>query len=81
MNRLTFATIAGGALTAAALGLAAGAQAAPKGIGSKVVLNKIGTGPLDRCTVDSVRPGETIPRTVHAGDEVLNQIVYLTAKC
>ena len=94
MNRLTFATIAGGALTAAALGLAAGAQAAPKGIGSaqdtvntlessgyKVVLNKLGTGPLDRCTVDSVRPGETIPRTIHAGDEVLNQIVYLTAKC
>ena len=24
------------------------------------VLNKIGTGPLDQCTVDSVRPGETV---------------------
>jgi hypothetical protein len=79
-------------------GLPAGAQAAPSGIGSaqdtvdelensgyKVVLNKLGTAPLDHCSVDSVRPGETVTRPVRAGGELVNQIVYqtvyLTAKC
>jgi hypothetical protein len=98
MNRLTLGTIAGGAFIALALGLPAGAQAAPSGIGSaqdtvndlendgfKVVLNKMGAGPLDHCTVDSVRPGETVTRPVQSGGDVLNQIVYqtvyLTAKC
>jgi hypothetical protein len=95
---LTFATIAGGAFIALALGLPAGAAAAPSGIGSaqdtvnelqdngfKVVLNKMGPGPLDHCTVDSVQPGETVTRPVQAGGELVNQIiyqtVYLTAKC
>lgn len=98
MNRLTFATIAGGALIALALGDPAGANAAPSGIGSAqdtvdelesngygVVVNKLGAAPLDRCTVDSVRPGETIIRPVRAGSDVVHQIVYqtvyLTAKC
>lgn len=98
INRLTFATIAGGALIALALGFPAGAYAAPSGIGSaqdtvnelensgyKVVLNKLGTGPLDHCTVDSVRPGETVTRPVAAGHGLVNQVVYqtvyLTAKC
>jgi hypothetical protein len=98
MNRLTLGTIAGGAFVALALGLPAGVQAAPSGIGSaqdtvndlenngfKVVLNKMGAGPLDHCTVDSVRPGETVTRPVQSGGDVLNQIVYqtvyLTAKC
>ena len=55
--------------------------------GYQVVLNKIGTGPLDQCTVDSVRPGETVTRPVHngPGDDMVNQIVYqtvyLTANC
>jgi hypothetical protein len=98
MNRLVLAAIAAGALIALALELPAGAQAAPSGIGSaqdtvneledngfKVVLNKMGTGPLDHCTVDSVRPGETVTRPVQHGGELVNQIVYqtvyLTAKC
>jgi hypothetical protein len=64
MNRSTLATIAGGAFIALAVGFPAGAQAAPSGIGSaqdtvnelenngfKVVLNKMGAGPLDHCTV------------------------------
>jgi hypothetical protein len=55
LNRPTLATIAGGAIIALTLGLPAGAQAAPSGIGSaqdtvnelensgfKVVLNKMG---------------------------------------
>ena len=54
---------------------------------TKLSLNKIGTGPLDQCTVDSVRPGETVTRPVQngPGDDVVNQIVYqtvyLTANC
>ena len=43
------------------------------------------TGPLDHCTVDSVRPGETVIRPVQNGSELVNEIVYqtvyLTAKC
>ena len=98
INSLTFATIAGGAFIALALGLSAGAQAAPSGVGSaqdivseledngfKVVLNKMGAGPLDHCTVDSVRPGERVTRPVPNGGELVNEImyqtVYLTAKC
>ncbi len=97
-NSLTIATVAGGAFVAMALGLPAGAQAAPSGIGSaqdtvnelerngfKVMLNKMGTGPLDHCTVDSVRPGMTVIRPVQHGVNLVNQIVYqsvyLTAKC
>ena len=72
-----------------ALGLPAGAQAAPSGIGSaqdtvnelehngfKVVLNKMGAAPLDHCTVDSVRPGETVSRLVQNGNQLVNQTVY-----
>jgi len=98
MNRSTVATIAGGAIIALAVGLPASAHAAPSGIGSaqdtvnelenngfKVVLNKMGAGPLDHCTVDSVRPGETVIRPVQNGGDPVNQIVYqtvyLTAKC
>ena len=98
INRSTSAAIAGGAFVALALGLPAGAQAAPSGIGSaqdtvhelenngfRVVLNKMGTGPLDHCTVDSVRPGETVTRPVQSGGELVDQIVYqtvyLTARC
>jgi hypothetical protein len=98
INKLTSAAIAGGAFITLAVGLSAGAQAVPSGIGSaqdtvneledngfKVVLNKMGAGPLDHCTVDSVRPGETVTRSVQNGGELVNQIVYqtvyLTAKC
>jgi hypothetical protein len=98
MNRSALATIAGGAFVALALGFPAGAQAAPSGIGSaqdtvnelenngfNVVLNKMGEGPLDHCTVDSVRPGMSVIRPVQNGDALVNQIVYqtvyLTAKC
>ena len=98
MNIFPFAVIAGGSLTTLAMGLAAGAEAAPSGVGSaqdtvnelehngfKVVLNKMGAAPLDHCTVDSVRPGETVSRLVQNGNQLVNQTVYqtvyLTAKC
>jgi hypothetical protein len=98
INRSTLATLAGGAFIAVALGFPAIAAAAPSGIGSaqdtvdeleshgfNVVLNKMGPGPLDHCTVDSVRPGLTVIRPVRNGGDMVNQIVYqtvyLTAKC
>ena len=98
MNRSTLATIAGGACIALALGFPAGAHAAPSGIGSaqdtvnelenngfKVVLKKIGSAPLDLCTVDSVLPGEKVTHAVKADNEVVSRVVYqtvyLTAKC
>jgi hypothetical protein len=100
MHKLTFATVTGAALAALALGAPAGATATPLGVGSaqdtvntlensgyKVVLNKLGPGPLDQCTVGSVRPGEMITRPVSngPGEDVVNQIVYqtvyLTANC
>lgn len=98
INSLTFAASTGGTLVALALALPVDARAAPSGIGSaqdtvneledngfKVVLNKMGAGPLDHCTVDSVRPGETVTRPVQSGgelvDQILYQTVYLTAKC
>ena len=99
MNRSTLAAIAGeGALVALAVGFPAMAQAAPSVIGSaqdtvdelenngfNVVLYKIGQGPLDQCTVNSVRPGLTVIRPVQNGGALVNRIVYqtvyLTAKC
>jgi hypothetical protein len=98
ISRSTLAAFMAGAFIALALGLSPGAQAAPSSIGSaedianeledngfKVVLNKMGAGPLDRCTVDSVRPGETVTGPVQNGAALVNQIVYqtvyLTAKC
>jgi hypothetical protein len=97
MNSWILATTAGGVLVALAGGLPA-AQAAPSGPGSaqaavdeleksgyKVVLNKLGTGPLDRCSVDSVRPGAKVMRPVvtvaSLADQIVSQTVYLTAKC
>ena len=97
-SRVILAAVAVGAVIALPLGAPSSAHAAPSGIGSaqdtvhelesngfRVVLNKMGTRPLDHCTVDSVRPGETVTRPVHSGGELVDQIVYqtvyLTAKC
>ncbi|WP_232005039.1 hypothetical protein [Mycobacterium sp. ACS1612] len=53
--------------------------------GFKVVLNKLGAAPLDHCTADSVRPGERVTQPVWegtaAGDQIVFQMVYLTARC
>jgi hypothetical protein len=68
-------TIAAGAMALATLGLAGVANAAPSGPvtasetvsslqadGFHVILNKVGTAPLDGCSVTSVRPGQTFAR-------------------
>jgi hypothetical protein len=65
-------SLAAGALTVAALGLTAPANAAPAGPSSadasidqlraqglEVVVNRTGTAPLAQCTVNAVRPGQT----------------------
>ncbi|KWX25685.1 hypothetical protein [Mycolicibacterium wolinskyi] len=83
MYELAVAALTGSALSALTLGFPAETLAAPSGIGSaqdtvneleqdgyRVVLYKMGPAPLDRCTVDSVRPGEAVTQTV-----------YLTARC
>ncbi|ORA26625.1 hypothetical protein [Mycobacterium aquaticum] len=83
MYGLAYATITGGALSAFTLGLAAPAVASPSGVGSaqdtmtqleqdgyQVVVTRQGLGPLERCTVNSVKP---LP--------VVRQTVLLTARC
>jgi hypothetical protein len=83
MYGLAGAVLAGGALSALAVGFPAGAPAAPSGVGSaqdaadelerqgfQVVIYRAGTAPLDRCTVSSVRQAQ-----------VLQQTVYLSANC
>ena len=86
----------------AALGLAGTANAAPAGPSSvdatisqlraqgyQVIVNRIGTGAVDQCTVSAVRPGQTFSRTDSgapgADDDlvttVTNKTVYLDVAC
>jgi hypothetical protein len=94
------ATIVGG-LSAAIIGLAAPAAAAPTGPGNAqqtiselqaqgytVIVNRVGTVPLDKASVVAVRPGQTYSRTDSgvpgAGNDisttVTNKTVYLDVK-
>jgi hypothetical protein len=101
MNKFGFvAAIAGGA-AAAMIGLAVPAAAAPSGPGSaqqtinelqaqgyKVIVNRVGTAPLDQATVVAVRPGQTYSRTDSgvpgAGNDVVTTVtdktVYVDVK-
>ena len=76
MKKLELASIVAGGLTAAILGLAAPAAAAPTGPGNaeetinelqadgyNVIVNRVGATPLDQATVVAVRPGQTYSRT------------------
>ncbi|MCW2690660.1 MAG: hypothetical protein JWR37_5550 [Mycobacterium sp.] len=102
MKHLVLTTVAAGALATAALGLAGSANAAPSGpstveqtinqlqaSGYKVVLNKVGTGSLDQCSVSQVRPGQTYSRTDSgvpgAGHDVVTTVtsktVYVDVAC
>jgi hypothetical protein len=75
MKNLLVTSLAAVAL-AATLGLTATANAAPAGPGSvdttinqlrqqgfEVIVNRTGTGALERCTVNAVRPGQTFSRS------------------
>jgi hypothetical protein len=76
MKKFGFATLFAGGLTAAILGLASPASAAPTGPGNaqdtinqlqadgyNVIVNRVGATPLDHATVLAVRPGQTYSRT------------------
>ena len=102
MKSFTIPVVAAGALAAAALGLAGAASAAPSGPspadqtvgqlqseGFRVILNKIGTAPLDQCVVSSVRPGQTFSRmdsgVPGAMDDIVTTVtsrtVYVDVSC
>ncbi|MBX7446840.1 hypothetical protein GR927_02460 [Mycolicibacterium sp. 3033] len=76
MNKITFATVAAAGLSAAVLGLAAPAAAAPSGSdaqatisqleadGNRVIVNRLSSAPLSQAEVVAVRPGPALRGTV-----------------
>jgi hypothetical protein len=99
MKKLGFATIVASGLAAAVLGLAAPADAAPSGPGNaqdtiskleaqgyNVIINHVGSTPLEQASVVAVRPGQTFSRTDsgNPGDDlattVLDKTVYVDVK-
>ena len=101
MKNLLYTILAAAALASAALGLAPSANAAPSGPsvdttvnqlraeGLKVIVNRVGTAPLDQCTLNAVRPGQTFSRTDSgvpgADDDIVTtvtaQTVYVDVTC
>ena len=102
MKNLVLTTITAGALASAALGLAGTANAAPSGPspvdqtvsqlrsqGFHVIVNRVGSAPLDQCAVRAVRPGQTFSRTDSgapgADDDIVttvtNKTVYVDVAC
>lgn len=102
MTNSVLSTLAAGTLAGAALGLAATANVAPSGISSaestvnqlksqgyQVVVNRVGTGPVDQITIRAVRPGQTYSRTDSGvpGSHndvittVTNKTVYIDLAC
>jgi hypothetical protein len=88
MKSFTIPVIAGSALAAAALGFAGAANGAPAGPsgadqtvrqlqadGLTVIVNKVGSAPLDQCTVDAVRPGHTYSRMDSGAPGAMDDIV------
>jgi hypothetical protein len=99
MQNLGFATIVASGLVAAVLGLAAPADAAPSGPGTaqdtisklesqgyNVIVNHVGSTPLEQASVVAVRPGQTYARTDsgNPGDDLLTTVtdktVYVDVK-
>ena len=88
MKSFTLPVIAAGAIATAALGLAGAAAAAPSGTidasqavgqlqarGFDVIVNKVGTAPLDQCVVSAVRPGQTFSRMDSGAPGAMDDIV------
>ncbi len=94
--------ISASVMAVAALVLAGAADAAPTGPvtaadavsalqadGFHVILNKTGTGPLDNCAVNAVRPGQTFERADSgapgAGSSIVTTVtsktVYVDVAC
>jgi hypothetical protein len=102
MNNVLLTSLAAGALASAALGLAGIANAAPSGPSSidatvsqlraqgfQVIVNRIGTAPVDQCTLSAVRPGQIFSRTDSgvpgANDDLVTTVtsktVYVDVAC
>ena len=87
MKSFTLPVIAAGAIATAALGLA-GAAGASQTVGQlqargfDVIVNKVGTAPLDRCVVNAVRPGHTFSRmdsgVPGAMDDIVTTVTAMT---
>ena len=88
MKSFTLPVVAAGAIATAALGLAGAAGAAPSGAvdasqavgqlqarGLDVIVNKLGTAPLDQCVVSAVRPGQTFSRMDSGAPGAMDDIV------
>ena len=97
MKKLGIGTALVGGLATAVIGLAAPAVAAPSGPGSaqdtiselqaqgyKVIVNRVGTTPLDQATVVSVRPGQTYAGVDATGGDyvatVAEKTIYVDVK-
>jgi hypothetical protein len=99
MKKFGFATVLAGGLTAVVLGMAAPAGAAPTGPGNaretinqlqadgyNVIVNRVGSTPLEQATVVSVRPGQTYSRTDSGipgdsfGTTITGKTVYVDVK-
>jgi hypothetical protein len=46
--------------------------------GYRVIVNKVGSNPLERCTVISTRPGRDVTRTKSLSDDRWDEVVYTT---
>ncbi|HET7667961.1 MAG TPA: hypothetical protein VFK56_18225 [Mycobacterium sp.] len=88
MKSFVLPVIAAAAIAAGALGSAGAAGAAPSGTvdasqtvgqlqasGFDVIVNKLGTAPLDRCLVSAVRPGQTFSRMDSGAPGAMDDIV------
>ena len=93
MNKFGFATAIVSGLAAAIIALAAPVGAAPTGPGNaqrtiselqsqgfNVIVNRIGSTPLDQATVVAVRPGQTYSRTDSGITGAGNKTVYVDVK-
>jgi hypothetical protein len=102
MKKFVVTSLAAGALASAALGLAGTAAAAPSGPspvddtvnrlraeGFNVIVSRVDSDAVDRCTLNAVRPGQTFSRTdtgvPGAQDDpvttVTNKTVYVDVIC
>jgi NADPH:quinone reductase-like Zn-dependent oxidoreductase len=88
MRSFILPAFAAGAIATATLGFAGAAGAAPSGApdasqtvrqlqasGFDVIVNKVGTAPLDQCVVSAVRPGQTFSRTDSGAPGAMGDIV------
>jgi hypothetical protein len=103
IKKIGIGTLATTALASAAMALAATANTAPSGPSSvdstidnlrshgyQVIVNRVGTAPLDTCSVSAVRPGQTYSRTVDdapgsTGDDIVTTVtgrtVFVDVSC